>query len=430
MIYTVGCGEMFIPCSVQFCLDYFQNHESIQVDTESTGLDPHTSQITSLQLGDSENQFFIDCRKVDIRDFKDLLESKLCIIHNAKHDYKMLKSAGIVLNNIYDTMLAECVLYCGYPKWGYSLHRLCDRYLLITLSKEERETFITHKGDFTEKQIRYGILDVTYLEQIKQKQEVLISKKDLEYCVALENNAVKAFGDMEYNGMYLDIRAWRDLIYANEETLAKKLEEIDSCVEKEPLLRKYVVGAQLGIFDSIARKVSLNYASSTQMKRVFKLLGYESTSTDDRTLSKLVGKHPFFKLLQEYRGMAKSVSTYGNNFLDYINTKTLRIHTDFWQIKDTGRVGSSNPNIQNIPADNSYRNCFKARPGFKWVSIDYSQQELRLMADGSGEKGFIDVLNRGEDLHCYVGSMMFKRPVNKEDKALRNKAKTINFGKP
>ena len=89
------------------------------------------------------------------------------------------------------------------------------------------------------------------------------------------------------------------------------------------------------------------------------------------------------------------------------------------------------PNVQNIPAKNVFRNCFKARPGFKWVSIDYSGQELRIMADGSGEQGFIDVLNdKTQDLHCYAGSMMFKKPVTKEDKSLRDKAKTINFGKP
>jgi len=90
----------------------------------------------------------------------------------------------------------------------------------------------------------------------------------------------------------------------------------------------------------------------------------------------------------------------------------------------------NSPNVQNIPGDNKFRNCFEAREGFMWVSSDYNGQELRLMADGSKESGFIDVLNRGEDLHCYAGSMMFKRTITKADKELRNKAKTINFGKP
>jgi DNA polymerase-1 len=88
------------------------------------------------------------------------------------------------------------------------------------------------------------------------------------------------------------------------------------------------------------------------------------------------------------------------------------------------------PNMQNLPQDNKFRNCFVASPGYSWISIDYSAQELRLMADGSKEPGFMTVLNAGEDLHCYAGSMMFKRPITKADKDLRNKAKTINFGKP
>ena len=86
--------------------------------------------------------------------------------------------------------------------------------------------------------------------------------------------------------------------------------------------------------------------------------------------------------------------------------------------------------MQNLPQDNKFRNCFVASPGFSWISIDYSAQELRLMADGSKEEGFINVLNAGEDLHCYAGSMMFKKTITKSDKELRNKAKTINFGKP
>ena len=113
----------------------------------------------------------------------------------------------------------------------------------------------------------------------------------------------------------------------------------------------------------------------------------------------------------------------------------MKIHTDFWQVKSTGRVSSGSkdmnaPNMQNLPQDNKFRNCFVASPGYSWISIDYSAQELRLMADGSKEPGFINVLNAGEDLHCYAGSMMFKRTITKSDKELRNKAKTINFGKP
>lgn len=436
MIYTIGC-DFGRKSTIKECLAYFKDKPEVQVDTETTGRDPHSDKIISLQLGDSENQWFIDCRVVDILQFKDLIESKLCILQNAKFDYKMLKKVGINLNHIYDTMVVECVLYCGYEKWGYSLDKLCKRYLDVDMSKDVRETFLNH-GDkpFTLNQIAYGALDVTYLQKIKEKQLALVKAHDLEYCVDLENEVVKALGDIEYNGMYLDRTDWTNITELHKADLITIQGDLDSIILKEPKLEHLQVKVVQGdLFGKEERKVKTNYASPKQIKEICESLGFPVESTNDRELTKLIGKHPFFAKLQKFREVAKVISTYGESFLDYINPNTQRVHTDFWQIKDTGRVSSGSkemnaPNVQNIPADNKFRNCFKARPGFKWVSIDYSGQELRLMADGSGEEGFIDVLNRGEDLHCYAGTMMFKKPVTKADKDLRNKAKTINFGKP
>lgn len=431
MIYTIGC-ELDTSSTIEECLAYFKDKPEIQIDTETSGTDPHTSKIISLQIGDRHNQWFVDCRKVDIQRFKELIENRLCILQNAKFDYKMFKAVGINLNKIYDTMLAECVLYCGYPSWGYGLDSLAKRYLEIDLSKEERATF-SHVGnkEFTSAQITYGALDVTYLQDIRDKQLMLADQYDLHYCINLECEAVKAFGDMEFNGMFLDKASWMTIAEAKRRELSNIQEELDNIVKQEPKLKKYnPTTVQGNLFGIVERALKINYASPSQIKEIAKDLGFPVESTDDRELTKLAPKHPFFGKLQKYREVSKILSTYGQSFLEYINPATQRVHTDFWQVKDTGRVGSSNPNVQNIPADNLFRNCFKARTGFKWVSIDYSGQELRLMADASDEQGFIDVLNRGEDLHCYAGSMMFKRPITKADKDLRNKAKTINFGKP
>lgn len=441
MKYTIGC-EVGNPATVSDCLEHFKNIEVIQVDTETSGLDPHKDQIISLQLGGCGTQFFIDCRKVDILLFKELLESKLCILQNAKFDYKMLKAKGILLGKIYDTMLAECVLYCGYEKYGYGLDKLVERYTENTLVKDERMGFVSQgEKPFTERQIEYGHLDVTYLEEIRDKQMDKIKLYDLEYCLNLENNVVKALGDIEYNGMILDPGQWTRLTENYKKKLAEKKEQLDNIVLGDSRFARFIPqGVQQDMFNPEPRKINLNYGSSVQMKQLFAALGEKVDSTDDRQLSKFIRrdddgvvlweKHPFFTNLQDSRGLAKVVSTYGDGFLDYINPITGRVHTNFWQVLNTGRVSSGDPNLQNLPADNAFRNCFKARPGFKWVSIDYSQQELRLMAEGANEKGFIDVLNRGEDLHCYAGSLMFKRPITKKDKDLRNRAKTINFGKP
>jgi len=442
MIYTIGCPRLittqqFTEVTVAYCLDYFKNHKSVQLDTETKGKDPHTKKILSLQLGDSDNQFVIDVRRINILLFKELIESKIIIGHNLKFDYKFLKKAGIVLNNCWDTMLAECVLYCGYEKYGYGLAAVAQRYLNITLDKSVRgEFFKLIDEPFNDDQILYASKDVKYLNLIAEKQYHKIIELDLLYCINLENEVLKALGDIEYNGMILNKEKWLANTNKFKEELEIITQTLDNIVESEPKLSKYIPKyIQSNLFDFEERKLKINYSSPLQIYKICKDLGFNPESTNDRELTKLVDKHKFFTVLQDYREKAKIISTYGEGFLEYINKTTGKVHTSFWQVLNTGRVSSGSkddnaPNLQNIPAKNIFRNCFEARPRFLWVSIDYSGQELNLMADGSGEEGFIDVLNRGEDLHCYAGSMMFKKTITKADKDLRNKAKTINFGKP
>lgn len=446
MIYLIGEGELFKEStsgkfkysSVEECISYFSSKDSIQVDTETKGKDSHSKPILSLQLGDSENQWVIDVRTTNILLFKDLLESKEVVLHNSKFDYKFLKHSGIILNKIYDTMLAECIIYCGYDKWGYGLAALTKRYLNIELDKTTRGEFfkIEQGKPFTDKQIEYAALDVAYLHKIQAMQMEKINKYDLNYCLALECEVVKALADIEYNGMYLNAEKW--LINTEDYVSAVKDLEIqmDEVLLEEPKVTKHLpLNTQMTLFGEKERELMINYSSPIQIKFICNLLGYDVDTTNDRELEKLVNKHEFFRLIQEYRKANKVVTTYGKSFLDSINSTTGRVHTSFWQVLNTGRVSSGSkddnaPNLQNIPASNTFRNCFEARQGFLWVSSDYSGQELAIMAEGSQEEKFIDVLNRGEDLHCFAGSLMFKKTITKADKELRNKAKTINFGKP
>lgn len=437
-VFVVGHNPFFNdsfwkPATVEQVLEYFKNKDSIAVDTETSGRDPHVKKLLTLQLGDASAQFVIDLRHIDVKLFKPLLEEKLLLLHNSKFDYKFLKAAGIYIEKIYDTMLAECVIYNGYFKFGYGLAALVKRYCNEEMSKETRGDFFKLSSNYlTDEQIRYAAKDVQHLHDIKAQQETNLKLYDLEYCANLEFEAVKALADIEWNGMYLDKEEWSKIAEKYTELCTNLEFELDSILIGDKG-KKFKANGVLSLFDERVRQLHYNYSSPTQVLSILHKLGFKVDDTNDRTLTKLLGQHPFIDKLQEYRGAITIVNRYGYGFLDYINKHTGRVHTDFWSVLNTGRVSSGNddmnaPNLQNIPADNKFRNCFKARPGFLWVSIDYSSQELRLMADGSKEEGFIDVLNRGEDLHCYAGSMMFKRPITKADKDLRNKAKTINFG--
>lgn len=438
-IKTLGINSPdFQETTREEILAYFKDKEWTACDVETTGKDALSDRIISLQLGDAENQFFIDCRMVDIKLFKPILERRKIIIQNSKFEYKMLKMSGIHIENIFDTMLTECVLYCGYEHWGYGLDVLIERYTGNKISKEERVGF-TKIGDrpFTKKQIEYGCTDVAYLHEIKAKQELKAKELDLESTIALENQVVKALSDIELNGMCFNSKAWMEIAVQTQLEAQSLKENLDGIILNDDVLSplykpEYIQG---DLFGFQARELKINYASPAQVLKICKQLGYKVESTDEQHLTRLKGKHDFFRILLELRGKNKIVSTYGESFLDYIHPITGRIHTSFWQIKTTGRVSSGSkkdntPNVQNLPSENRFRNCFTSRKGCLWVSSDYSGQEMRLMSDASDEGGFIDVLNRGEDIHCFAGSKMFNRLITKEDKELRYQAKTINFGKP
>ena len=439
MIYTFGVHHSdFQETTKEFIFSYFKAKEWVAVDTETTGKDPYSDKIISLQLGDAENQFFIDCRKVNIQEFRPILQRRKLIIQNSKFEYKMLKMCDIHIENIYVTMLAECVLYCGHKSWGYGLDILIERYTGNKISKEERAGF-TKIGNrpFTKNQIEYGCKDVAYLHEIKAKQEIKAKELGLESTIALENQVVKALADIELNGMGFNSKAWTEIALQTALEAQGLKENLDNIILNDRILNplykpEYVQG---DLFGFQARELKINYASPAQILKICHQLGYKIESTDEQHLASLKKKHEFFKVLIDLRGKNKIVSTYGESFLDYIHPVTGRIHTSFWQVVETGRVSSgsksdNSPNVQNLPSDNRFRNCFIAKKGYLWVSSDYSGQEMRLMADASGESGFINVLNSGEDIHCFAGSKMFNKLITKEDKELRYQAKTINFGKP
>lgn len=435
MIYFIGeksLMDAYPISSVEDCIKYFQDKRSIAVDTETQGRNPHSKDILSLQLGDAERQYVIDCRSVDILQFKPLLETKKIILHNAKFDYKFLKHDGIIVEDVWDTMLAECVLYCGYEKYGYGLDKLVQRYCDVELSKDTRGDFFKLTSEpFTAEQIRYAATDVRYLHEIATAQHHKLQDLNLLYAANLEFQAVKALADIEYNGMPLDKDMWMANAQDYSVKLGEAVKQLDEIVLSDSILKEhYKALGILNLFDYEERQLEINYASPKQVLTLLNRLGLFPPNTNARELTKLKNKHPIINVLDSYREYAKVISTYGEGFLDNISKITGRIHTDFWQILNTYRISSNDPNLQNIPKTKEFRNCFRARDGYSWLSIDYSSQELRLMADYSDEDGFIDVLNRGEDLHCFAGTMMFKKPVTKEDKDLRDKAKTINFGKP
>jgi DNA polymerase-1 len=424
--------------TIDECVAYCKEKSVLGVDTETEGFDFTCKRLLMFQIGDKDRQYVIDVRDISIQPLKGILEDKniIKIFHNAKFDYKFIKHwGGIQVENIYDTYLAERIIHCGKQDHGYSLSKCVERYCGDTLDKETRNKFVNLSGaPFTIDQITYGAKDVVYLLDIREAQQVQLHTYELEMVSKLENKVVKVFAEIEYEGLMIDETKWTKMAEDNVRLAREQELHLDKLVLEHPLLQaKYHVPIQADMFTPAEelRKTSINWSSPMQTLELFKLLVPKLEDVNGKKLSKHRYKH---KLIDEYilyKERTKLANAYGTKFFNYINCDG-RVHTNFSQILDTGRVSSSKPNMQQIPSDNTFRNCFVAPSGWVFVSSDYASQELNVIAYGSEDPVWLEALRRGDDLHGVCADLVFEQRWRDADpdlrKALRTQIKTINFG--
>ncbi len=403
------------------------------------------------QIGDEDQQFVIDTRFVSIEPLRDILESKkiIKIFHNAKFDYKFIKMwANIECEGVYCTFLVERILSCG-RHIGYGLKDLCKRYLNVELNKDVRNQFIGLSGQaYRDDQIVYGAKDVEYLCKIRVLQLPKIVDFKLEKVVDLENNSVLAFADIEFNGISIDRDKWEVIAKASEQEALDMRDKLDNLVKSSPELSCFVLAHIQGdLFTPIEdiRKVGIKWTSPTQVLKVFKKLVPELEDVNGKKMYKYRRQHKIIDLYVKYKEKMKLATSYGKDFFKFVSCDG-KIHTQFNQILDTGRVASKRPNMQQIPADNKFRNCFLAPDGWCFVSSDYSSQELNVIAFGSKDPVWINALEQGQDLHSVCADLVYgqewidtaegdcnymknksKCKCPKHGK-LRTNVKTINFG--
>jgi DNA polymerase-1 len=392
----------------------------LAVDTETTGLDPFVENTLLLvQVATPERAYVIDARRVDARPLRRLLEDEktLKLLQNAKFDYKMLRQQlGIAVRNIYDTMLAERLLTAGVSR-EIGLAAIAKKYLHVELDKAVRGSFVGSNGTFTEEQLRYAARDVLALFGIYEEQRKALQQERLLTTALLEFRTVVAVGEMELAGCLIDQEKWRGII-------ANATAERDRAAQElGDMLVKAGAVPQLTLFGGPA----INLNSNAQLIECFRMMGLDLPDTMEATLLKY--DHPAIKKLLEYRSFEKTISAFGEKFLELIHSHTGRIHPDFNQLgADTGRFSCTNPNIQQIPATSDFRSCFIAAPGYKLITCDYSQAELRILAQLSEDPAFVEAFCSGGDLHQLTASQMYQVPPDQVTKQMRGAAKVINFG--
>jgi DNA polymerase I len=399
------------------------------IDSETTGLDPLSNDLCLLQIKAGEKVFLIDFGKIGTSDrlgfhlhgIETLLEDKdiLKVFHNAVFDLKFLHYhlfQKIRFRNIFDTFLAEKVLTAGL-KSGCSLKAVAKKYLNVEMDKTEQTAF--KKGqDLTEDQIKYAVNDVEVLEGIFEKQKLELFKAALIPTARLEFSIIPAVIEIELQGISLDTGKLEKL----KEKLTKERTELHKTLSE--MAEQHREPTEGELFENVKE---INFNSPKQVKAILAKMGHNVESTGIETLEKL--DSDFARAMVKHRKTSKLLSSFVEPLPKHINQKTGRIHPEFPQMgTDTGRFTCQNPNLQQIPGEQEWRDLFTARPGYKILTADYSQIELRIMAEFSQDKAFLEAYRKGEDLHTRTASDVFQIKLETVSKDQRNVAKTINFG--
>ena len=394
-----------------------QSAEAIGVDIETTALSPRDGGMRLLQLATSRETFVIDAFEIsDLSLLAEVLEGGTVKVgHNLKFDYQFLHAIyGISLSPLFDTMLAAQVLDGGNYAVSYSLEAVVERYLDESLDKSEQRS--DWSGVLSEAQLEYAAQDASVLLPLRDRLAASLEEERLGRISRIEFEAVAAIAEMELAGIKLDVGRWKELEVTVRERRDRAADHLESFFPPPE-----------GILPLEGLGPRLNLNSPKQITDAFKTLGIELPDTKVWTLLKV--DHPAAKALLEYRELQKKLGTYLETYPGFISPKTGRIHANFLQCRvPTGRLACTAPNIQQIPHEDEFRRCFVAEDGNTLVIADYSQIELRILAEVSEDPAFVGAFQRGMDLHRLTAATMYNVSMDDVTKDQRSAAKRINFG--
>ncbi len=419
---TIQYKLITTPDDLKQALAVLRTAPAVGFDTETTGLDPHASRARLLQLATREMSYVIDLDRFTPKQLKgvlDLLSSArpLKIAHNAKFDAKfILRQYGVRLGEVFDTYLASVLLSAGSENDRHGLGFVVERYLNLALDKEAQSS--DWSGELTPYQLEYAARDAQVLLPLYEKLEEQLQEMDLMVVAQLEFDCILPVAAMELAGVYLDADCWREQI--------KRVRDTHDAVASKLQNELARAATQMSLFEAAP---AINLDSPGQVKEALGRLGIKLEDTSEWRLQKLAPQYPIIQHLLEYRSLSKSLSSYGEGMLDFIHPVTGRIHADFRQIgTPTGRITCSAPGLQQVPHAAQYRSCFRAPQGRKLVIADYSQIEMRILADFSGDEALLQAFNSGADLHRATASQMFGVPLESVTREQRERAKSLNYG--
>jgi DNA polymerase-1 len=416
---------------LRVAVDQLFNKHAVGLDTETTELDPYLGRLRLIQLASADGVYIVDLNRFADRDLKNGAEMEplrrlltvprpIKIAHNAKFDAKFIKyNLGVDLNGLFDTLLASQIVSAGGIEDRHGLNAIAERYLNEADDKSERLS--NWEFELSESQLQYAARDAAVLLPLRDKLIERIKSLHLIQCAQLEFECVMPVVDIELTGFFMNKERWLEqlrIVESRRGELANELQE---------MLGEGV--AQGSLFGP--SRANINLDSQQQVSEALTRLGIPlPDSTRNWKLQPLALQYPVVAKLLEYRTMQKALTSYGQNMIEQINPRTGRLHADFRQIgAPTGRFACTNPNIQQVPHAVEYRRCFTGHPDARRLVIaDYSQIELRILAEFSGDQAFIDAFKSGADLHRVTAAQVFGVEQDQVTKEQRDFAKRLNFG--
>lgn len=417
--------------------DFLQNiltKEIFSLDTETTGTDPIRAELVGMSFSFKENQAFYvpvpanrdEAQKI-VNKFKSVFENEknVKVGQNIKYDMLVLSNYGVeIRGRMFDTMIAHYVLQ---PELHHGMDYLAEVYLKYETIKIEE--LIGPKGK-NQKNMRdlppsavykYACEDADVTLKLKHILEKELKEQGVEALFEeIEMPLVPVLAYMERNGVRIDTAALKETslhFTARMQQIEKEVHEL------------------AGMEFNIASPKQVGEVLFDRLKIVEKAKKTKSGQyvTSEDVLESLRGKHEIVGKILEHRGLKKLLSTYIDALPQLINPQTGHIHTSFNQtVTATGRLSSSNPNLQNIPVRNEdgkeIRKAFIPEDGCEFFSADYSQIELRIMAHLSQDPHMIEAFQKGQDIHAATAAKIYKTDLEHVSREQRSKAKTANFG--
>ncbi len=398
------------------------------IDTETDQLNPIDAQVIGASICFKEgNAYYVTREMIDANsELRELISSDklLKIGHNIKYDLLTFENAGIKLAPLaFDTMIAAYLLNSSTRQ--YSLDALAFNELGYQMQSIEEligkgKNQISMKDVDLEKVSWYAAEDADITFRLKEIFEPLLKKEELEgVFYDIEMPLIPILAQMERNGIKLDSELLGELSDRAEKEIKQLEKDIYKLAGEE-----FNIGSPKQLSEILYVKLGL-----TSGKR-----NKTGLSTAAGVLEQLVGEHKIIEKILSYRELTKLQSTYLQALPDIVNARTGRIHTSYNQtIAATGRLSSTDPNLQNIPVRGhgigaEVRKAFIAEKGYKLLSVDYSQMELRIIAHLSQDKNMMKVFQNNEDIHTNTASAVFDVLPGEVTDDMRRDAKTINFG--